>query len=109
MTDTITLENVKLTPGAVIVNHVIQVVNHDDVKVWHVDAQTKYAEYDGYDNYDTPPTILLRAGEETLRADPDNLDVRTRIELGLPEGEDWTVLVDGGRYEWRVAAYRVTA
>jgi hypothetical protein len=106
MTDTMTVENATVTEGAILINHVVQVIDHDDVKVWHVDAKTKYAQYAGYDNYDTSPTILLGAGEDTLRADPDNLGF-TRIELCLSKGENWTILVDGGRYEWRIVAYRV--
>jgi hypothetical protein len=114
MIDPMTVENATVTTGAVLINHVVQVIDHDDVKVWLVDAKTKYATYFGYvdanTKYATPPAVLLAVGEDTRGVNPENPRGHTRIELGLPpEGGDWTILVDGGRYEWRIVAYRVAA
>jgi hypothetical protein len=97
-----------VTNGAIILNSAVLLIDHDDAKVWSVEAKSKYAQLAGCtDGYN--PTVWFAKTEESLNLDEDALDTVTVLELDLPDdGEGgWTVTATGGRYEWNIIAYRV--
>jgi hypothetical protein len=97
-----------ITNGAIILNSAVLLIDHDDAKVWSVDAKSKYAEVAGYSSgYN--PAVWFAKTEDTLKVDEDALDTMTELELDLPDDGKggWSVVVTGGRYEWNIVAFRV--
>jgi predicted ribosome-associated RNA-binding protein Tma20 len=89
--------------GVVRLNHIAQVVDQPDAKVWSIDCHTKYAQVAATYG-DEEVEILLYDDERTLhKADTTKPTV---LDFKYPEGENWQVLIDGGRYSFTVAAFK---
>ncbi len=88
--------------GEVRVNSVDLILSTPDVRVWHIDLATKYAEVPSY----TADAVILTAGARTLRIDDTRKGEATVVPLDVPVG--WDIVVDPfPRYTVRVVAYRI--
>lgn len=96
--------------GAVVLSSVFRVIDHDDVKIWHVDASTKYADvnyvasFNGEGNvsshevwFHVSPSAMFAQGDKRIP---------TVLTLDVPSESGWFVLVSGGRYDFQVVAYK---
>jgi len=73
-----------VTNGAIILDTAVLLIDHDDVKVWNVEAKSKYAQLAGCtDGYN--PTVWFAKTEESLNLDEDVLGTVTVLELELPD------------------------
>lgn len=101
------LEPGVVTPGEVRVRHVDLVLDTPDVRVWHIDLNSKYAEVLAYSREE----VLLYAIDETLRTDEGQRGVPTSVKVNVPEDDDdyaWVMMADCGRYRCRFVAYRMS-
>lgn len=85
-----------------------KVVDHDDVKIWLVDLDTKRpvitygTTYYPDDAVEYSITFLV--DEETLYID-DTTEEFTELRLAGFD-EDWVLMVDGSKYEVRIVMFR---
>lgn len=92
----------EVVPGVIRVNEVDVMADAANLKVWHVDLNSKYAEVLAYGGWE----VLLHATERTLRTDPEHGQATV---IRLPQlGDDWNLIADSGRYTCRIVAYRTT-
>jgi hypothetical protein len=106
------MEGYKINPGAVRISRVDLVMVRPDVRIWHIDMHTKYAEVCGYSLDEDFGTldIYLHAGMHALHPDESvDRDMPTTVRLSLPQRAaqgTWNVIADKhARYEARVVAY----
>ena len=96
--------------GAVVLSHVTRLIDHDDVKVWLVDASTKYAEADYVVSFESNGTLskheLWFHASNSAMFTQGNPKVPTVLTLDIPTELGWFVIVNGGRYEFQIAAYK---
>lgn len=95
---------IEVTPGEVRVNSIVCRYDEPDFAAWEIDCSTKYARVMVGGGDEGVSLLLLFADENTRRKD-ESTDQATVISFPLP-GNDWTILVDGGRYSFYIAAYR---
>ena len=88
-----------VTPGEIRLNTVVCLIRHEDVEVWEVDCQSKYAEVAWLDN-----KIGLFAGIETLRPNEELRSKTTWLDFG--KDKSWRTSVSGGRYSFTIVLFR---
>lgn len=105
---TIESENIGYVEGAVIVNDIFSIIDEPNVKIWHVDCKTKRPEFYHAFEAEKVLTVTFFATNETLFTNEDKKGEQTHILINL--GEDavnkWNIIIDGGRYDFRIVAYR---
>lgn len=87
--------------GEVRVASVLMVLDRPNMKVWHIDLYSKYAEILAY----STDEVLLGAGDRTLRIDEQRKGQPTALIIGLPD--DWYVIAECARYTCRIVGYKV--
>lgn len=85
-----------------------KVVDHDDVKIWLVDLDTKHPVITYGTTYHPDDTVtyevVLLVDEHTLYID-DTTEEFTGLQLtGL--GDEWFLMVDGSKYEVRIVMFK---
>jgi len=85
-----------------------KVVDHDDVKIWLVDLDTKRPVITYGTTYHPDDTveysITFLVDEETLYIN-DNTEEFTELRLAGFD-EDWVLMVDGSKYDVRIVMFR---
>lgn len=94
-----------LVPGEIKVAAVDVILERPDVVIWHVDLDSKYAEILAA----SPEEVLLLAGQRTLGIDESMSGLATRLRLGLPTDQNWSLITDCSRYTLRIVVYRLPA
>lgn len=93
---------VNVIQGEIPVNQILQRVDDFNCKAFEIDCKAKYMELSAGSSIDEI-TVLLYAGDATLKADK-NAGRATMVEF--PYGDEWSFLVDKGRYTVYVVVYR---
>ena len=82
--------------GKIRVGSIERVVDHDNVKIYHIDLTSKYPE-DIWDMGTDDKTIIsITASPRTLLIDEEAESEFT--EITFDEGGDWVCLTDKGKY-----------
>lgn len=81
------------------------IADHDDVKIWEIDTDSKRPTVNGYMfGPDDTISVYLTYDEGTLRIDPDATDDTVFKLTGL--NGDWTIAAEASRYTVTVFAYK---
>lgn len=91
--------------GRVRVHTWAQVVDHNDVKIFEIDLESKYPGPVTVAQDSEKISVMILVGENTLDTNPNLNDV-TYLDFYLSNAHDWKVLTDGSRYTVRVVMYR---
>lgn len=93
----------KVKQGSVIISDVDMIIDHEDVKIIHVDCASKYFEASGYPGYgNEAPELHLWAGERTLKSRA----VTEPSKIIFEELPGWQMIISGGKYSRRVVLYK---
>lgn len=95
------MQQVHVSEGVVRVDSVDLMLDRDDVKVWHINLNSKYAVLASYSD---DGVIMLDADTDTLRTNPTA--AVTVVSLP-PLGDEWSLISACARYTCRVVAYRL--
>jgi hypothetical protein len=107
MTTTHLTDGVTIDHGIVDVNTVNLVVDHDDVKVWVIDCDTKYAEIGFTSFHNKSVSIHLGANANTIGLSIEHKG-STAVIFDYPTKNDedhWRFSASGSRYEFVVTAF----
>ena len=89
------VNGVRVEPGEIRVASIVQVIDHDDCKIYNVDLHSKYAEVVAVAGSNE---VFLGCNDRTLRPDENLRGKNTLIELP-DRGDNWFLTVEGpGRY-----------
>lgn len=97
----------EVIPGAIVVNEVVPVIDHDDVKVIEIDLMSKYPGAVVTFTVGSDIGVSIHANNETLKTDLTYpLAQATEIRFSVGDPFDWTIVATGSRYTVRIAIYR---
>jgi hypothetical protein len=96
-----------LVPGEIRANAPELVVDHDDVKVFEVDLDSKYPGFVSYGGWGTGNrlSVAIHADGRTLELDDSRRGKVTQLVFELEDGE-WVAVSDAARYTWHVVVFR---
>lgn len=86
----------KVHQGQIVVSSVTVLADHEDIKAWLVECDSKYPEF-----IHTHSALMLYGGDRTLGCNDASMDV-TEVTFDIPDG--WITYVDGGGYSFAFIA-----
>lgn len=98
--------DITITEGTVVVSGLYTIIDHDDVKVLHVDLASKYPGPLYHGGSDDTIAVYIPAAPDTLNTDRIATDT-TEIRFTLPNALGWVVVAGGARYTVRIVLYRL--